>query len=231
MGSAASRAIRALPGLDVALAIRAALLIATALITAAALAGCGSHPSRTAGLRLERTDLARLGHALRRLESPVHAEVAAARTAWPALVGGLPPASTPATRHAIASAAALAETLALPRFVLVEGGLTGPAAGVGGLLKSYTVLTRRGWQFLTAASRTGRASFLRANSGLYVYCVYDGHFELSVLGKRLQAAYRKLGGGGAFGAALTPADVEALAHAYSSATTRLEPHPAPRVRV
>jgi hypothetical protein len=161
----------------------------------------------------------------------VHAEIAAARAVWPALAGGLQPTSTPATRRAIARAAARAEAIALPRFVIAEGGLTGPAAGVGGLLKSYTVLTRRGWQFLTAASRSSRTSFLRANSGLYIYCVYDGHFELSVLGKRLQSAYRKLGGGGAFGAALTPAEVEALASAYSSATVRLEPHPKAGVRV
>jgi hypothetical protein len=201
------------------------------LVAAAALGGCGSHPPRAAGLRLERADLARLGSALRQLESPMHAEVKAARAAWPALVGGLQSPSPPATRRAIARAAARAEAIALPAFVLIEGGLTGPAAGVGGLLKSYTALTRRGWQFLTAASRTSRGSFLRANSGLYVYCVYDGHFELSVLGKKLQDAYRKLGGGVAFGAALTPANVEALASAYSSATTRLAPHPAAGVRV
>jgi hypothetical protein len=161
----------------------------------------------------------------------VHAEVTAARVAWPALVDGLQPTSTQATHRAITRAAARAEAIVLPTFLIAEGGLTGPAAGVGGLLKSYTVLTRRGWQFLAAASRTSRTSFLRTNSGLYVYCVYDGHFELSVLGKKLQAAYRKLGGGDAFGAALTPADVEALVRAYSSATTRLEPHPSPRVRV
>jgi hypothetical protein len=210
---------------------RAALGTAAALAVAAALGACGSHAPRAAGLRLERADLVRLGNTLRRLESPVHAEVAAARAAWPALAGGLPSPSPPATRRTIASAAAHAEAIALPAFVLAEGGLTGPAAGVGGLLKSYTALTRRGWQFLTAASHTSRASFLRANSGLYVYCVYDGHFELSVLGKKLQQAYRKLGGGEAFGAALTPAEVEALAQAYTGASTRLEPHPAPGVRV
>ncbi len=219
MGGAATRAVRV------------ALGIAVALLVAAALGGCGSHPQRAAGVRLERADLVRLGNALRRLEHPAHAEVAAARAVWPTIVDGLPPTSTRAARHAFARGAARAEAVALPRFVVAEGGLTGPAAGVGGLLKSYAVLTRRGWQFLAAASRTHRASFLRANSGLYVYCLYDGHFELSVLGKELQAAYRKLGGGAAFGAALTPAEVEALAHAYSSATTRLEPHPAAGVRV
>jgi len=173
----------------------------------------------------------RLGSALQRLESPVRAEVSAARAVWPALAGGLQSPSAPAGREALARSRARAEAIALPAFVLTEGGLTGPAASVGGLLKSSATLMRRGWQFLAAASRTGRASFLRANSGLYVYCVYDGHYELSVLGKKLQTAYRKLGGGRAFGAALTPAAVEALALAYSPTATRLQPHPAPGVQV
>jgi hypothetical protein len=231
VGSVVASAARAVLRVAPAPALRVLIGVAVVLLTAVALAGCGSHPPRAAGLRLERTDLARLGYALRRLELPVHAEVSAARAVWPALAGGLPHRSSPATHRAITRALARADAIQLPTFVTAEGGLTGPAAGVGGLLKSYTVLTGRGWQFLAAASGEGRASFLRANSGLYVYCVYDGHFELSVLGKKLQSAYRKLGGGAAFGAALTPADVEALARAYSGSATRLEPHPAPHVRV
>ena len=147
------------------------------LAAAAALSGCGSHQPQAAGLRLERADLARLGSALRQLESPVHAEVAAARTAWPALAGGLPTGDSPGTSRAIARAAVRAEAVALPAFVLAEGGLTGPAAGVGGLLKSYTALTGAAGSSSPPRARTNRAGFLRANSGLYVYCVYDGHFE------------------------------------------------------
>jgi hypothetical protein len=130
--------------------------------------------------------------------------------------------------------------LALPRFVTTEGGLTGPAAGIGALLKYYIRLTQRGWR-VTAIATTplarrsaGRAAamrFLRANSGLYIYCIYDGHYDLSLIGKKLQDAYRKLGGPAAFGATLTAARVEALARAYSIPATRLQPHPLPRVHV
>ena len=74
-----------------------------------------------------------------------------------------------------------------------------------GLLKAYAVLTQRGWRFLAAAltnqttargrTTTAAAQFLRANAGLYIYCVYDGHYDLSLVGKALQDAYRKLGEG------------------------------------
>jgi hypothetical protein len=236
--------------------------VVAVLAMAFALAGCGSHPPRPAGLRLERTDLVLLARALQKLERPVDGEVVAARAAWPALAGGLPHDVAPSLRLAIATADARAATIALPSLFTVEGALTGPAAGIGGLLKNYALLTQRGWRFLAAASAarergantTGSATrppgsgsaggdsragssaggglaFLLANAGLYVYCVYDGHFELSVLGKKLQSAYAKLGGAAAFGDTLTPATVQALTGVYSPAGVRLAPHPAPGVVV
>jgi hypothetical protein len=75
------------------------------------------------------------------------------------------------------------------------------------------------------------ARFLRANAPLYIYCVYDGHYHLSLIGNTLQNAYRKLGGVPAFGDSLTQSQVEALGRAYSIPATRLEPHPAPGVVV
>ncbi len=133
------------------------------------------------------------------------------------------------------------------------GGLTGPATALAGLLKAYAVLTQRGWRFLAAALAAGHsggkigagasaggsgqsagqnggttpaaAQFLRANAGLYIYCVYDGHYDLSLVGKAVQDAYRKLGGPPEFGRTLTQRQVEALAHAYSIPATRLAPHP------
>jgi hypothetical protein len=194
---------------------------------------------------------------LQGLEGRVHAEVAAARSVWPTLAQGLPATMTPATRRDIAAVASRAGTLALPTFVTIEAGLTGPAAGIGGLLKHYAILTRRGWQFIaaataasgtsgagptgangpqhrtssTGASGTNGAGFLRANAGLYVYCVYDGHYDLSLIGKAIVAAYAKLGGAAAFGAELTAARVVALARAYSVAAVRLTPHPAPGLQV
>ncbi len=217
--------------------------------------GCGGHQPRPAVLRLERVDLVLVAHTLGQLEVSTHSEVAAARTAWPALAHGLPRNPSPATQLATATAAHLAAAIALPGYVTSEaGGLTGPATTLAGLLKAYAVLTQRGWRFLAAALAAGRsggkiaagapgaggsgqsagqngstttaaAQFLRANAGLYIYCVYDGHYDLSLVGKAVQDAYRKLGGPPEFGRTLTQRQVEALAHAYSIPATRLAPHP------
>ncbi len=230
---------------------RLARLAAAALTAGAAAAGavgCGGHQPRPAALRLERADLVRIAHTLRQLEASTNSEVATARTAWPALAHGLPRNPTPATRLAVATAAHRAGAISLPGYVTSEAdGLTGPAVAVGGLLKTYAVLTQRGWRFVAAAlaaepatvaqgSRSSRAAggpattvaaarFLRANAGLYIYCVYDGHYDLSLLGKALQDAYDKLGGPSAFGLTLTQRQVEGLARAYSIPATRLAPHP------
>ena len=77
----------------------------------------------------------------------------------------------------------------------------------------------------TASARQAQASFARANSPLYIDAVYDGHFDLSLLGKSLMTGYKKLGGSSAFGAGLTPGEVSALAAAYSIPEVRLAPHP------
>jgi hypothetical protein len=191
---------------------------------------------------LERADLVLVAHTLRQLETSTNREVAAARAAWPALAHGLPHNPTPATQLAVATATHRAGAIELPGYVTSEaGGLTGPATALGGLLKAYAVLTQRGWRFLAAAltgqttargrTTTAAAQFLRANAGLYIYCVYDGHYDLSLVGKALQDAYRKLGGQPAFGRSLTQRQVEALASAYSIPATRLTPHPPPGLAV
>ena len=128
--------------------------------------------------------------------------------------------------------------------VTTEGALTGPAAGLAGLLKAYTRLTQRGWQFTAAALATesagsGRpggagaatraARFLRSNSALYIYCIYDGHYDLSLIGKALPNAYHTLGGAPVFGVSLCTAQVDGLARAYTH--TRLTPHPSPGLAV
>jgi hypothetical protein len=171
-----------------------------------------------------------IARALQQLEAPTHSEVAAARTVWPTLARGLPRGSLPpATAHALAAADRRAGALAVPWYVTSEaGGLTGPAVAVGVLLKAYATLTPRGWRFIAAALAPGSAAaaaFMRTNAGLYIYCVYDGHYDLSLVGKALHDAYAKLGGAPAFGALLTPRRVEALARAYSIPATRLAPHP------
>ena len=77
---------------------------------------------------------------------------------------------------------------------------------------------------LAAVLPFSAARFARANVALYIESVYDAHFSLAQIGKHLLAAYKTLGGGGAFGASLTPAEVDALARAYSEGQDRLYPH-------
>jgi hypothetical protein len=111
-------------------------------------------------------------------------------------------------------AAALA---AEPTAAAQGGGKTG--AGAPGAGSSGQSAGRNG------GTTTAAAQFLRANAGLYIYCVYDGHYDLSLVGKALQGAYRKLGGPPAFGSSLTQRQVEVLARAYSIPAARLAPHP------
>ena len=185
-----------------------------------------------------------VAHTLAGAQAAAHGEVAAARVVWPALARGLPARLSPGQRLALAAAQRRAAALALPWYVTTEegGGLTGPAVAVGGMLKAYASLTPRGWRFIAAAlaaqaaaasggegpssGRTAAAArFGRANAGLYIYCVYDGHYDLSLVGKALRAGYLRLGGPAAFGAALTAGQVAALARAYSIPAVRLQPHP------
>jgi hypothetical protein len=225
----------------------------TASVAVVGATGCGGAHPRPAALRLERADLALLARTLQRLRAPAAGEVAAARAVWPALAGGLPRGFAPAMRQQAAAAERHAATLALPAVVTAEGSLTGPAAKLAGMLKAYVRLTQRGWQYIAAAlaaqsaaaaqgggasraaggtaSTLAAAQFLHANAGLYIYCVYDGHYDVSLIGKTLQGAYRTLGGAPAFGSSLTQARVEALAGAYSIPSTRLQPHPPPSVVV
>jgi hypothetical protein len=228
-------------------------------------AGCGGAHPRQAALRVERADLVQLAHTLQQLQTPTAGEVAAARAAWPSLAGGLPRDVAPALRVQVAAAERHAARITLPADVTTEGGVTGPAVELAGMLKSYARLTQRGWQYLTAAlaagsgiaatpskAHAGRATpsagggtapaasgrqsaaavrFLRANAGLYIYCVYDGHYSLSLIGKVMQSAYSRLGGAPAFGASLTQSQIEALARFYSIPAVRLQPHPRPSVVV
>jgi hypothetical protein len=59
---------------------------------------------------------------------------------------------------------------------------------------------------------------------LYIESIYDAHFGLAQIGKQIPIDYRRVGGAGAFGASLTPAEVGALATSYSEASDRLSPH-------
>lgn len=201
----------------------------------AAVAGCGgaSKASTPAALKLQREDLAAVSGALKRLRAPVAREVAATKAAWPLIANGLPGEITTVSRSAQArAAAASAARLRLPALLgeAQARTLTGPAAQISGLVRSYALLSARGWKLLDAAfsqieSAPGaNARFARANAPLYIESIYDAHFTLAQIGKKLLAGYEKLGGAAAFGAALTQAEVNALARLYSEAADRLHPH-------
>jgi hypothetical protein len=218
-------------------------LLAGAL--ALALAGCGGSGSRTtaAALKLERDDLAAACRALRSAEPAVGNEVAATKVAWPLIANGVRgdaariSAAAP-VRAAIAAAAQLRPP-ALFEHARARS-LAGPAAGLAGLFRSYVLLSSRGWKLVgfslgqiqggaSGAATAAGARFAAENVGLYIESIYDAHFTLAQLGKKLLAAYDKLGGERAFGASLTRAEVHALAATYSEARDRLHPHDAVRL--
>jgi hypothetical protein len=170
--------------------------------------------------------------ALARARGPVATETAAAKRAWPLVANGLPAALSPTLSPEAQRAAAAAAAIAAPG-PLAETqvrALTGPAADLAGLFRSYMLLTSRGWRMVAAAigeieqGTPAAARFARENVALYLDSVYDGHFALAQVARKLSAGYRQLGGAGAFGPALSPAAVGALASAYSESSERLHPH-------
>jgi hypothetical protein len=209
----------------------AALLLLSC--AALATAGCGGgEGASTTGLRLQREDLVSVSHALLRAQSSVEREVAVTKAAWPLVANGLPVSLTPSARLAIEQATSQAAKVLVPA-PLPEAQattLTGPGAQLAGLFQSFDGLARNGWRMIGAASDTVEhssataARFARANVALYIESVYDAHFSLAQIGKKLTSGYRKLGGAGAFGSALTDAEVGALARSYSEAAARLHPH-------
>jgi hypothetical protein len=169
---------------------------------------------------------------LERVVAPAVAEVAAARQTWRVVADGLPRALTPGAIGAIETAAARASAIRVPGLLepLRATSLTGPAADIAGLFGNYALLAGRGWRLIAAAAGVIQhgagpaARFARENVALYIESVYDGHFSLAQIGKKLLSGYRALGGAGAFAGALTPARVSALASTYSEANDRLHPH-------
>ena len=207
--------------------------MALAGVAALVLAGCGgatSKQSTPAALKLQREDLIATSKALGESESSIAAEVAATRTLWPRIAGG---ATAPLS--AIARSPRAEEGLTRLPVPALFGeaqarSLTGPASQIAGLFRPSALLSTRGWQMLIAGAtqiESGSAvaaRFARENAPLYVESIYDGHFALAQIGKKLLAGYKKLGGPGSFGAALTQAQVDALASAYSEPSIRLYPH-------
>jgi hypothetical protein len=212
---------------------RPMLPLALAGVVALVLAGCGgatSKQSTPAALKLQREDLIATSKALGESESSIAAEVAATRKLWPRIADGAtgPLSALPRSPRAVEGLT----QLGIPALFgeAQARSLTGPASQIAGLFRPSALLSTRGWRMLIASaeqiqSGSARASrFARENAPLYVESIYDGHFALAQIGKKLLAGYEKLGGPSSFGASLTPAQVDALARAYSEPSIRLYPH-------
>ncbi len=177
-----------------------------------------------------------VSRALESVEHPVSAELAAGRRAWPPVANGLP-ASPQSIRGPVALAATVASRVTTPELLgeAQAGSVTGPGSQIVSLFRNYDGLSTRGWRMILAAidriesGTPAAARFARENVALYVESVYDGHFDLSQIAENLRKGYRKLGGGAAFGASLTPSEVDSLADVYSEEAARLHPHPGVRL--
>ena len=209
---------------------------AIAALALCGLAGCGSGSSdggpSARQLALERSQFVQVSSGLAAALGAVQAEVAASRGAWPEVASGLPASPSPALRGAVTHASIKAGAIKVPPFLAEPRSLTGPAAGIAGLYQSYERLVPRSWSLVSAAlsaiatAPPAAAQYARANSSFYIDALYDGHFNLSLVGKSVLAGYEKLGGAPAFGSQLPAARVAGLAAAYSIPSVRLEPHPA-----
>jgi hypothetical protein len=196
------------------------------------IAGCGAGPHATAAeSRLERADLALVAHALSAEEPSVRNELQATKAAWPLVINGLPADPRSLPRAPLRRATEQAAALRLPALFEehVATSLTGPATALAGTFRAYLLLASRGWRLISAAIEQSEhgsraaATFARANVALYIESVYDAHFALAQIGKQMPIDYQRLGGAGAFGASLTPTEVDALERGYSEANDRLQP--------
>lgn len=230
---------------DAAVAARVpAAILALALGAAGALAGCGSSESNISRREyaLERAQFEQVADELGEVRAAVHREVATSRAVWPRIYNGLPARIGAPLQDGVKAASEVAGDLPAPRFMAKRATLTGPASGIAILYEDYDRLAERGWR-LTETGIAGIVSgpvsvqrFVRANSPLYIDAIYDGHFDLSLTGKKLLEGYEKIealseekkfAGIGGFGSSLTRGEVNALAAAYSIPAVRLEPHPGP----
>ncbi len=196
------------------------------------MAGCGTHKVATpAEAKLENEDLLAVTAALTAVAPQVEAEVAAAKAAWPAILGGVKGRPTASTRAKVALAAQRAAQLRLPSLLSEEGSaqLTGPASPLASRFRSFQTLGSRSWQLLESSleqiehGSRSQADFARRNLPLYIESIYDAHFTLSETGKQLLAAYKKLNGERTFGGSLTASQIQQLADRYSKERNELSP--------
>jgi hypothetical protein len=214
-----------------------ALLLLSSVAVLISACGSGGATLTPAALRLQREDFVSVARALSSASPSVGQEVAAAKGAWPLIANGLPADAGELPKAPVASAGKAAASVVLPP-VFAEANaaaLTGSGARIAGMFRNFRGLTNPGWKLISAAiaqiehGSAAASRFARANVGLYIESVYDGHFSLAQIGKQLTDGYSKLGGPAAFGASLTQQEVDRLASAYSEAKNRLHPHVGVRV--
>ncbi len=194
--------------------------------------GCGSQKTDSeAGLRLQREYLVAATRTIDELSGAVAAEAAASKAAWPLVANGLHASLGSAGEAKIAAAARAAAALKLPALFgeRESTGMTGPASSITGDFRTFAALSSRGWQMIAYAAQrehsgAGGARFARATVALYIESVYDAHFALAQIGKKVMAGWKKLGGAKAFGDALPEAEVQRLTSLYSEQSYRLYPH-------
>ena len=152
----------------------------------------GPTSSTPAALELQREDLIAVSRALqsvssRRTRGRGDQDGLAADRQRPART------SAPLARPSIAAAADSAAAIKLPGlFEESEAtSLTGPASQLAGLFSSLHRAASHGWQQIVAAidaiehGSPAGARFARENVALYIDSVYDGHFSLAQIGKKL----------------------------------------------
>ncbi|HEX5307761.1 MAG TPA: hypothetical protein VFW38_01640 [Solirubrobacteraceae bacterium] len=220
----------------------AAAILALCAIVSVASCGSGESSISRREYALERAQFEQVADELGEVQLAVHREVAASRAVWPLIYNGLPSHMSLRLQGGVKAASAVAGALPAPRFMSKQSNLTGPASGIAGVYEDYDRLAERGWR-LTETGVSGIVAgpvsverFVRANSPLYIDAIYDGHFDLSLIGKKLLDGYEKIeklskqkkfAGIGGFGSQLTQREIAALAAAYSIPAVRLEPHPGP----
>ena len=213
--------------------LRAAVTLVLVGGVAIGAAGCGSHNHATPQAeQLQRADLVDVSEALSTAAPAVGREVAATKAAWPLIANGLPADIRALPRRKIQVAIARAQELTLPT-LFKEGqaaSITGPGSTLASLFRGFVTLGGRGWKLIGADieeiehGSPPAARFARANVAIYIESVYDAHFELAQIGKKLLKDFKDQKGPEAFGGSLTQAQVDSLAQTYSEPSDRLYPH-------
>jgi hypothetical protein len=210
--------------------VLAFVVVAVAGALGLALAGQGNESHTPTELALQRKGLALVSRQLLSLQTSVEREVSASRAVWRSLATGMPAHVRSSLAAQTSTANAVAAAMPTPQFVEIRHELLGPAARIAALFHEFELLVQRGWAHvdqLDASLRNGLtqdARFERVNSGLYIDSIYDGNFDLSLIGERVLHSYERLGAAKTFRSSLTPAEVRSIAAAYSPSADRLRPH-------